>query len=133
MKRMPHSLFFSMKITLIVWVRGNLYRNVFYDLQSVSFQTYTFNRIVGDETHLADTYFAQYLCTYAVITFIGLVSQANVGINGIHAIFLQFVSLHFFHESDASAFLIQINYSSFAGFFYHSQGLVELFSAIAAA
>ena len=71
------------------------------------------------------------LGTDAIITLVGQMSKANVGIHSIHAILLKFVGTHFFHQADASSFLIEIDHHTLAGLFNHLHGPVQLFATIA--
>ena len=56
----------------------------------------------------------------------------DVCIHGVIAFFLQFVCRNLGHESDASAFLVKIEYHSLAFLLDASHGGVELFAAVAA-
>ena len=56
----------------------------------------------------------------------------NVGVDGVVALFLQLVCRNLGHESDAPAFLVQIEDDSLAFFLDASHGGMELFSAVAA-
>ena len=77
---MSHSVFFGAQVALIVLVGSDFDRHVFHDFQSVSFQSHTFHRVVGEQTHFVDTDFTQNLGTYSVVTFVGLMSQTKIGI-----------------------------------------------------
>ena len=129
---MSHSVFFGTQVALIVLVGRHFNGHVFYDFQSVGFQSHTFHRVVGEQTHLVDADFAKNLCTYSVVTFVGLVSQAKVGIYCVHSFFLQLVGFHLFHEADAASFLVQVDDGSLSFFFDLLHGFVQLFAAVAA-
>ena len=79
-----------------------------------------------------DTDFTQNLSTYSVVAFVGLMAQADVGVYRIHSFFLQLVGFHFFHESDATSFLVQVNNGSLSFFFNLFHGFVQLVAAITA-
>ena len=69
-------------------VRFYFEREAFCDFESIGFEPYPFYRIIGEQTHLADTDLTQYLGSHTVIAFVGLVSQADIGIYRIHTLFL---------------------------------------------
>lgn len=75
---MSHSFFFGVQVTLVVWVGSDFDRYVFYNLQSVSFQSHAFHWVVGQQAHFVDTDFTQNLSTYSVVAFVGLMAQADV-------------------------------------------------------
>ena len=101
---MSHSFFLGVQVSLVVWVGSDFDRYVFYNFQSVSFQSHAFHRIVGQQAHFVDTNLTQNLSTYSVVAFVGLMAQADVGVYRIHAFFLQLVGFHFFHKSDATSY-----------------------------
>ena len=131
-QRMSHTVFLCLQIAFVVFVRSGLDVYVFYHRKSVRFQADTLHRIVGDEAHLADTDGTEDFGAYSVITFIGLMALAEVGIHCIHSVFLQLVSLHLFHQADTAAFLVQVNNGSLTFFLNHLECLVELFATITA-
>ena len=45
---MPHAVSLGLEITLIVLVWYNFDRYIFYDFQTVCFETYALYRIIGD-------------------------------------------------------------------------------------
>ena len=60
----------------------------------------------------------------AIIAFVGLMSQVDVGVYGIHAIFLKLVGFHLFHQADATTFLVEVNHGSLTFLFNHFQSLM---------
>ena len=121
---MSHSRFFRFKIRAVVFVWFNYDRNVFDDGQSVTFQSDTFDGVVGDKTNFADSHFSKNLCANAIFAFVGSEAEMNIGIYGVIAFLLEFVGSNFVHQSDATSFLAEVNNDAFAFFFYHSHGFV---------
>ena len=111
---MSHAVFLRMQVTFVVNVRCDLDGHILHDFQSVGFQSHPFYRIIGKQTHLVNAYLTQDLCAYSIVAFIGLVSEADVGVYGVHAFFLELVGFHFFHQSDATSFLNKVDNGTFA-------------------
>ena len=76
--------------------------------------------------------FAQDLRTYTVVALIGQMTQVDVGVNRVHAIFLQLVGFDFIHQADTSTLLVEIDYHALAGLVNHLHRFVELFTTVAA-
>lgn len=89
-------------------------------------------RIICHKAHLAHADFSEYLSAHSIVAFISEMTKADVCFDGVHAIFLEFVGFHFFHQTDSSAFLIEIDHGTAALFFNHLERFVELVSAVAA-
>lgn len=86
MQSVSHSVFFCLKVTLVVLVGRNFDGYVLDNGKSIGFQTYTLHGVVGDEAHLGYSDAAKYLGTNAIIAFVCLMSQTNVGIYGVHTV-----------------------------------------------
>ena len=93
---MPHSFFLCSQVSFIIRIRNCFNRYIFYYLQSVCFQTNTFHRIICQKSHFVYSQFTKDLCAYSIITLISKVSQTNIRVNGIHAVFLQAYKLSSF-------------------------------------
>ena len=129
---MPHALFLGAHVAEIVFVGLHLDWYIFSNFKSVCLQPDSLDGVVGHETHFSDAYLTEYLCAYTVVTLIGEMTESNIGIHRIHASLLEFVSLHFLHETYAATFLIKVYHSSATLFLNHLQGTVKLFAAVAA-
>ena len=55
----------------------------------------------------------------------------HIGVNGVVALLLEFVSRNFGHQADAASFLVQVEHHAFAFFFNQFHGFVQLFAAVA--
>lgn len=88
MQSVPHAVSLGLEITLIVLVWYNFDRYIFYDFQTVCFETYALYRIVGEQTHFVYTEMAEHLCTATIVALVWLETEMGIGVNGIVAFFL---------------------------------------------
>ena len=132
MKCMSHTFFLGTEITLVVWIRSSLNSYVLRYFQTVSLQAYTLHGIIGHQPHFVHSYLTKNLGTYTIITLVCQMSQANISFYSIHAFFLQFICFHFFHQTNAATFLIQIYNYPLTGFLYHLHCLMQLLATITA-
>ena len=70
--------------------------------------------------------------SHAIVAFVSLESQAEVGIHRVHSFFLQFVGAHLVHQSDAASLLLQIYDYPFSFLLDHLHGLVQLGATVTA-
>src|SRR5690242_18455554 len=63
---------------------------------------------------------------------VGFEAELDVGLNGVEALVLQFVSAKFRHEPDAATFLLLVNKDAGAFFCDAVHGELELLAAVAA-
>ena len=73
---------------------------------------------------------AQHLSPAAVVALVGLESQVDVGLYGVHAFLLELVGGNLVHQSDASSFLLHVDEHALAFLFDHLHGFVQLFAAV---
>ena len=71
---MSHKLLLGVHVEAVVVVRLDFYGHVFHNFEAVALKSYALDRIVGEQSHLAHAYHVEYLCTHAVVTFVGSVS-----------------------------------------------------------
>ena len=83
----PYALF-SVHIASVVFVRLHFQRDYLRDVDTISFKSDAFHWIVGQETHLLDAERMEYVCPYAIVAFVGLVAEMQVGIYRVKPVFL---------------------------------------------
>ena len=127
---MPHAFFLGAQIAFVVGIRRCLNGYILRNLQSVGFQSDTLHWVVGQEAHFVYTQFAEDLGTYAVVSLVSQMPQADVGIHGVHAVFLEFVGFHLLHQADTASFLVQVDHYALAFGLNHLHGLVQLFATV---
>ena len=127
---MPHAVSLGLEITLIVLVWYNFDRYIFYDFQTVCFETYALYRIVGEQTHFVYTEMTEHLCTATIVALVWLETEMGIGVNGIVAFFLKLVGCNLVHQTDAASFLLHVDNNSLSCLVYHLHGLVELLTAV---
>ena len=127
---MSHSCPLGFEVFLVVGIRGKSYRDLLNDFQSVSFQANDFLGIVGQKADFSHSQIVKHLGSHAVVAEIGGIAQLFVGLDGVESLFLKFVSMDFGGESNATAFLPEVEKDpSFSG--KMSKGGVELASTVA--
>ena len=129
---MPHAFLFGFKVALVVLVGLHLDGHVFGDFEAVGFEAHALHGVVGEQAHFAYADEVQNLCAHAVVAFVGVVAQVNVGVDGVVALLLQFVGRNFGHEANAASLLVEVEHHAFALLLNHAHGLVQLFAAVAA-
>ena len=120
-----------MHVELVVAVGSHLKGHVFNHFKAVTLKAYTLNRVVGHQAHLGDAQYAQDVGAHAIIALIRFETQVDVSVNGVIAVFLQFIGFDFVHQADATPFLIHVHQHTLAFFLYHLHGKMQLFAALA--
>ena len=129
---MAHAGFLGVHIELVVAVGGYLNGHIFNHLDTIALQTHALNGVISHQTHFCHAQNAKDISTHAVIAFIGLEAQMDIGIDGVHAVFLKLVGLDFVHQTDAASLLIHIHQQAFAFLFNHLHRHVQLLTALTA-
>ena len=88
-------------------------------------------RVVGDQLHAGDAQVFHNLHGQVVLALVGLETEGNIGLDGVHAVVLERVSLDLVVQADAPAFLPEVDQSPRPVFEDHLKGHVQLFAAIA--
>src|SRR6516225_10711502 len=88
--------------------RRDLQRQPLADREPVAFDSDELPRVVAQQAHRSYANLAQDLYTNSVIALIGLESQALVGFDRVEPLVLQLVRPDFVGQTDAAAFLIQV-------------------------
>ena len=99
---------------MVVGVGLALQRRVLNNLQTIGLQSNPFGGVVAHQSHLADTQAAQDLGSHAIVTLVGLVTQVQVGVDSVEALFLQLVCRHLGHQPDATSLLGEVDQHPFA-------------------
>ena len=113
-------------------VRGDHDGYDLVDAKTVTLQSGPLERVVGHQAHVANAQFADDACAHAVVAFVGLEAQLEVGVYRVESLVLQFVGVDLVAEADAAALLIEVDDGAFALFVDHLHCLVQLFAAVAA-
>ena len=132
MQRMSHAFLLGLQVAQVILVGSHLDGHVLHNLQSVGLESYALHWVVGHESHLMYTQMAQHLCPTAIVAFVGLEAQTEVGIHCVVALFMQFIGSELVHEPYAASFLLHIDDDTLAFLLYLLHGLVQLFAAVAA-
>lgn len=133
MEVVAHSFFFGVHVEAVVFVGGDFDGDVFDDFESIAFESDSFDGVVGHETHFLDAEEVENLRSDAIVAFVGSVSEVDVCLDGVKAFFLEFIGFDFVHESDSTAFLVEVDDGAASFFFDHAEGAVELFAAVTSA
>ena len=131
-KRMSHAFLFRTHISSVEGGWRDFDRNIFDDFKSESLESLAFYWIVGHQSHFFDAKHIEDLCAHAIVTFVGCVSQVEVGFNGVESFFLKFICPDLIHESDSTSFLIEVKHCSATFLLDHLEGFVKLCTAVAA-
>ena len=107
-------------------------RYAFDDLEAIAFETDDLAGVVCDQAQTARPQLRQDLCANAILAQVGIETQLLVGLDGIHALFLQRVGVDLVGQADAAALLAHIEDDALALFLDHTHGLFELTAAITA-
>src|SRR5262249_20123176 len=122
---------FGAQVLHIRRTRLNLDRYTLHHPQSVPLDADDLARIVRDQLDLVQSEVNENLRPYAVITQICLEPQLQVRLNSIAPLILQRIGLNLVAQTDAAAFLIQIEQNSAPFLLNHFHRLMELVSAVA--
>ena len=88
--------------------------------------------IVGDKAHGLYAEMLQHSGGQSVLAIVGIVAELFVGLDGVKAPILEFVSLELGHEADTAAFLLLIDKDAGAGVGDHGESHFELLAAVTA-
>ncbi len=132
-QQMPHLCPFRLQIPFVVRIRLHANRHLLDDFQSVALQPDDFFRIVGQQPDGFQAEVHEDLRAEAVFAQVHVEAELFVRLNGVVALFLQFVGLDFRREADAASFLPHIDNHAAAGVGDLPHGLMQLRPAIAAA
>ena len=72
------------------------------------------------------------LCAHAIVSFVRVVAEMDVGIDGVVALLLEFIGSNLCHQPDASSLLVEIEDDALSLFVNHLHRFVELVAAVAA-
>ena len=116
----------------VVGVRGDDDGHDLVDAKPVALQPGPFERVVGHQAHVADAQLADDAGPHAVVAFVGLEAQFEVGVHRVETLILQFVGVDFVAQPDAAPLLIEVDDGAPAFAVDHLHRLVELLAAVAA-
>src|SRR5580704_3390068 len=125
--------FLGREIFFVVGIGWRANWHLLDHFQSVTFQANDFLWVVGQKPELAHAEVEKDLRTKSVVAQIGWEPEFRVGLNGVEALFLQFVGVNFRSETDAAAFLSHVNKHAVAFLGNLPQRRVQLISAVASA
>ena len=86
---MPHAIALGAQVVDVVGVSLDLEAHSLGDGQTVTLETGSLGRVVGEQSHGPDTEVIQDLCPCAVVTGIRRHAQGEVGIDGVVSLVLQ--------------------------------------------
>ena len=129
---MPHAVLLRPEIELVELVGSYLDGDVLDNRKTIRLEADTLHRIVGHQAHLRDTQMAEDLGADTIVALVSLVSETNIRVDRVHAVLLEFVRLHLFHQTDTATFLIEIDDRPATLGLDFPQSLVQLLAAIAA-
>ena len=122
--------FFGLEIFFVVFLRGDFNAEALDDLNIVLLEFVDFLRVVGEERDLVYFEIMEDLGGDFVMTGVGGKSKLVIGFNGVVSLILEFVGFYFVEESDATAFLIEIDKYAATFFLDGLHTFDELFLAI---
>ena len=99
---MTHAALLGTQVHQIVFVGFDLDRDAFGDLHAEIGKLIDLVRIVGQKTQFLCTEISEDLSTDVVFAQVSGKAQGNIGVQGVKAFFLQFISLEFIDETDPS-------------------------------
>ena len=126
-----HFGFFGLEVFFVVRVglRGD--GDLFDDFEAVAVESDNFFGVVGEEADFLEAEVDEDLGTDAVFAEVGVVAEFEVGVDGVVALFLEFVGADFSGEADAAAFLAHVEEDAFAGVGDSFHSLAQLAAAVA--
>ena len=116
----------------VVGIRGDDDRHDLVDAEPVTLQSGPLERVVGHQPHVADAQLADDARPHAVVAFVGLEAQFDIGIHRIETLVLQFVGVDLVAEADAASLLVEVDDGTLALPLDHLHGAVQLLAAVAA-
>lgn len=102
---MSHSNLLGSEVECVVLLRCNLNRHALADFYTEAVQTVNLLRIIGQQAQLLRAEVLQDLSADPVFAQVGRKAELYVCLNGIEALFLQFIRLQLVDQADAAAFL----------------------------
>lgn len=123
---------FGFEVFLVVGVGGNFDGDVVHYFEAVADEADAFFGVVGEEFHFGDAEVVEDLGADAVVAGVHGEAEVEVGLEGVHALFLELVGFEFVEQADAAAFLLHVDDDAFALFFDDLEGGGELVAAVAA-
>lgn len=121
---MAHALLLGQHVATVVGVGSDFYAYILHNLKPISFKPYTLHGIVGYETHLLDSEQTENLSPDTIVTFVSLMTEMQIGIYSVKALFLKLICLYLFHQADSASLLVEIDDSTPALFFYKFHSLM---------
>lgn len=85
---MSHSVFFSVKVSFVVFVRCYLNWHIFHYFESISLESNTFDGIIGKKFNLSHPQFSKYLRPYPIVSKVGVESEVYVSVHCVVSLFL---------------------------------------------
>ena len=128
---MSHLFLFCLHIKRIIICELDLDGHSLYDFQPEITQTFDFRRIICQKSQLRRTQVSQNLCSYVIFPLVFFKSESQICLYRIHSLVLQSIGLQFVDQTNAPAFLSQIEQNSPAFRFDLSHGRGKLISAVA--
>ena len=128
----PHAFLLGLHVEGVVFVGLDLERDALHDLKAIGLEADALDGVIAHQAHLADAELLEDLRPDAVVTFVGLVPEVEVGIDGVEALFLELVGAYLLHQTDATALLVEVDDEAAALLLDELHGLVQLLAALAA-
>ena len=126
-----HFVFFGLEIFFVVRVDLGGDGDLFDDFKAVAIESNHFFGVVGEEADFSEAEVGKDLGSDAVFAEVRVVAEFEVGVDGIVALFLEFIGVDFSGETDAAAFLAHVEEDAFAGVGDSFHGLAQLAAAVA--
>ena len=123
---------FRRQIAAIVGVDRGLERHAAGDLDTGLGEAVDLGRIVGEQHHPVAAEHLQHADRDAVVALVIVEAERGVGVHRVEAAVLKLVGAHLVGETDAAAFLREIEDDAAAGLLQPRQRKLELIAAIAA-
>ena len=98
----------SQQVFFIVLVGMNFDRYIIYNLQAISHQSHPLLRVICDQPDFGNTQIPDNLRSDAVITFVHIETQLQVGFNGVKSLLLQSVGFEFIEQANPPPLLLHI-------------------------
>ena len=102
---MAHLLLLGEQVKKVFLVGLDFDRHALHNLETVGRDARNLARVICEEAHLADPEVGKNLRSRAVLAQIGLEPEVQVRLDGVHALFLQFIGTQLVAEPDTSTFL----------------------------
>ena len=129
---MPHTLLLGPQVKQIVFRRAHLDRHTLFDGHAKLRKLVYFIRIVGEQAHALYSKIPQDLCTDVIFPLIPGKTKCQISLQGIHALFLQFIGLQLVDQTDAASFLPHVKENTTSFFFNLGHGCRKLLATVTA-